>query len=65
MGSTLEKRGRYSQERFKSLSEQLDEAARICDQKACVYATGSFGRFEASEHSDIDLFIVSLHDERD
>jgi len=26
--------------------------------KACVYATGSFGRGEASSHSDLDLFIV-------
>jgi predicted nucleotidyltransferase len=26
--------------------------------KGCVYVTGSFGRNEASEHSDLDLFIV-------
>ena len=28
--------------------------------KACVYVTGSFGRAEASPHSDLDLFIVGL-----
>jgi predicted nucleotidyltransferase len=64
MGNTLETRRRYSGERFKALSDQLGEASRICEKKACVYATGSFGRLEASEHSDIDLFIVSLHDEQ-
>jgi hypothetical protein len=26
---------------------------------ACVYATGSVGRGEASEHSDLDVFLVS------
>jgi hypothetical protein len=40
-------------------------APEICADRACVYATGSFGRREASEHSDIDLFIVSLCDELD
>lgn len=65
MGTTLETRRRYSGERFKALSDQLGEAPQICEKKACVYATGSFGRLEASEHSDIDLFIVSLHDEQD
>jgi UTP:GlnB (protein PII) uridylyltransferase len=65
MGKTLETRRRYSGERFKALSDQISDASQICEKKACVYATGSFGRLEASEHSDIDLFIVSLHDEQD
>ena len=30
--------------------------------KACVYLTGSFGRQEASSHSDLDLFIVGKSD---
>jgi hypothetical protein len=30
--------------------------------KACVYSTGSFGRKEAGEDSDLDLFIVGLSD---
>lgn len=30
--------------------------------KACVYATGSFGRGDASSHSDLDLFIVGRMD---
>lgn len=35
--------------------------ARVTD-RACVYATGSFGRREASPHSDLDVFVVGLSD---
>ncbi len=58
----IETRRAYSDQRFKELQAALVTAPKICDSKACVYATGSFGRREASEHSDIDLFIVSLCD---
>lgn len=30
----------------------------------CIYATGSFGRLEASAHSDLDLFLVHTGPER-
>jgi hypothetical protein len=40
----------------------LKEAADLADGKACVYATGSFGRCEASRHSDLDLFILGKGD---
>jgi hypothetical protein len=36
----------------------LKEAENLIVGKACVYATGSFGRLEAGERSDLDLFIV-------
>lgn len=45
--------------RIKTLREKLSQAEEIASGKACVYATGSFGRCEASSHSDLDLFIVS------
>jgi predicted nucleotidyltransferase len=64
MGSTLDERRQFADGRFKALSDEILEAQGICKNKACVYATGSFGRREASKHSDIDLFIVSLHDEQ-
>jgi len=60
MERTIEERQRYSDERFEQLRSELSEAEEICADKACIYATGSFGRREASEHSDFDLFIVSL-----
>jgi predicted nucleotidyltransferase len=37
----------------------LSDAKGIAEKRACVYATGSFGREEASAHSDLDLFIVT------
>jgi hypothetical protein len=40
------------------LKNLLIEAEKIAGGNACVYATGSFGRVEASNHSDLDLFIV-------
>jgi hypothetical protein len=61
---TIKERQRYSDERFEALRNELNEAAEICADKACIYATGSFGRREASEFSDFDLFIVSLGADR-
>jgi predicted nucleotidyltransferase len=40
-----------------ALRERLKSSEQIVKSKACVYATGSFGRGEASMHSDLDLFI--------
>ena len=44
--------------RIAELQARLADAEAIAAGKACVYATGSFGRCEASKHSDLDLFIV-------
>ncbi|MCC6521771.1 MAG: nucleotidyltransferase domain-containing protein [Polyangiaceae bacterium] len=54
----LEQRRRSSRERLEELVAKLSESQRLTDQKACIYATGSYARGEASEHSDLDLFIV-------
>ena len=62
MGKVIESRRQFSDGRFQLLKSSLGKAEEICGDKACVYATGSFGRREASPHSDIDLFIVSLSD---
>jgi predicted nucleotidyltransferase len=62
MGKIIEGRRQFSDRRFQLLKDSLGKAEEICGDKACVYATGSFGRREASAHSDIDLFIVSLSD---
>ncbi len=48
--------------RIATLQERLRAAEAIVESKACVYATGSFGRLEASSHSDLDLFIVGKRD---
>src|SRR5437867_5043054 len=54
----LTARRTQSQERLKEFVSKLNRAEEIVGEKACVYATGSFGRSEASRHSDLDLFIV-------
>jgi predicted nucleotidyltransferase len=56
----LSDRRLQTEKRIKELREKLKDAAALAEGKACVYATGSFGRCEASEHSDLDLFIVGL-----
>jgi hypothetical protein len=45
--------------RFSGLRDKLTNAETLVSGKACVYATGSFGRLEAGPFSDLDLFIVS------
>jgi hypothetical protein len=54
----LESAARESQQRFTQLKSDLDEAGQLIAGRACVYATGSFGRLEAGAQSDLDLFIV-------
>lgn len=56
--SELADRRSQTEARIAVLKEKLKPAERIAAGKACVYATGSFGRREASDHSDLDLFIV-------
>lgn len=58
VGEALEKRRALTEERIRELKSRLVEAEKRCDDNACVFATGSFGRKEASEHSDLDVFIV-------
>jgi predicted nucleotidyltransferase len=54
----MENRQAFSQKRFKALQEKLKETIHLLGDKGCIYATGSYGREEASSHSDLDAFIV-------
>ncbi len=54
----IQDRKRETESRFVALQENLIGVAPLMAGKASVYATGSFGRGEASRHSDLDLFIV-------
>ncbi|MGE0321838.1 MAG: nucleotidyltransferase domain-containing protein [Polyangiaceae bacterium] len=54
----LQRRRVASNERLEQLRARLTDADQECSDVASVYATGSFAREEASEHSDLDLFIV-------
>ena len=54
----LERRRSATEKRITALRTRLIDAGARAGDKACVYATGSLGRGEASTHSDLDLFIV-------
>ncbi len=58
MTSYLDDRRSETTKRLAVLRAELGEAAKIAKDRACVYVTGSFGRGEASKHSDLDLFIA-------
>ena len=64
MGELGHRRGE-TKVRIDKLRGELQQAEKRCEGKACVYATGSFGRCEASRHSDLDLFIVGKGDEKE
>lgn len=48
--------------RIAELRERLITADALAKGKACVFATGSYGRREAGPHSDLDVFIVGKKD---
>jgi predicted nucleotidyltransferase len=58
VGEILERRRKETAERIKKLRGRLDDADKYCVDKACVYVTGSYGRNETSQFSDLDLFIA-------
>jgi hypothetical protein len=62
--SELSDRRSQTAARIEKLNKELAGAEKRAAGKACVYATGSFGRGEASIHSDLDLFIVGKRDGR-
>jgi predicted nucleotidyltransferase len=62
MGALLDERRRDVDDRIAVLRRELVGAAEMSAGRACVYLTGSFGRGEASAHSDLDLFILGTAD---
>ena len=58
--SALEKRADYSLRRVAEFRDRVAAAVPELEscENLCIYTTGSFGRREAGEHSDLDLFFV-------
>ena len=55
----LKGRARYAEGRLETLSKQMDSLDSLRGlTNLCIYVTGSFGRLEASEYSDLDLFFI-------
>jgi predicted nucleotidyltransferase len=62
MGRLLDERRGANDSRLERLRADLEDAERAAGKSACVYVTGSFARGEASDHSDLDLFIAGASD---
>ena len=60
MGELLERRRQETEKRIEELRLELDDSAAHCGDRVCVYMTGSFGRRETSERSDLDVFIAGV-----
>jgi predicted nucleotidyltransferase len=58
VGELLDARRMQTDERLAALHRAVTGGEELTRGRACVYLTGSFARGEASEHSDLDLFIV-------
>ena len=55
----LLRRKQATDERFKQVQNGLGDVEHLLGDFATVYVTGSYGRGEASRHSDLDLFILT------
>ena len=56
----VEQRRQWSQAKIDTLGETLSALPEVSKHTdLCIYVTGSFGRLEASEHSDLDLFFIN------
>ena len=62
----LSSRRESAESRLTALQQSLAKANELVQGNACVYVTGSLARGEASEYSDLDLFIAGYgsHDRR-
>ena len=55
----IEKRESYSKKRIKELSKKLSEIKELENfEGLTIFGAGSYGRLEASEYSDIDMFFL-------
>ena len=59
----IDERKRVSEDRINLFKDAVLSLPRISNHAdLCIYVTGSFGRLEASEYSDLDLFFVKESD---
>ena len=57
----LKKHKEYSKLRLQELRNQISNIEELRKNELCVFTTGSYGRLEASENSDIDLFFIDTN----
>lgn len=63
MGQIFEKRAKLSRTRLSSLVAKSQEKLDARGEPLCIYVTGSYGRLEASDASDLDLFFLLESDD--
>lgn len=54
----FEEHATFSNMRLSEISNRISKIPELQDNKICIYTTGSYGRYEASENSDLDLFFL-------
>ncbi|SMN12253.1 hypothetical protein SPBRAN_469 [uncultured Candidatus Thioglobus sp.] len=54
----LIKHRKFSESKIVELRSRIEKIPELKSNDLCVFVTGSYGRLEASEHSDIDLFFL-------
>jgi len=60
MEFNITKQAQYSLKRLDSFKKLIENSSELKAQSSfCIYATGSYGRLEASKYSDLDLFFLS------
>jgi UTP:GlnB (protein PII) uridylyltransferase len=53
-------REQYSTIRLKEFKNRIENIKELSElSNFCIYTTGSYGRLEASEQSDVDLFFLN------
>lgn len=65
--TTVTSRIEYSTSRIEKLREKVGNISVLSEEvtELCIYVTGSYGRFEASKNSDLDLFFINIGCEED
>ena len=61
--NVIETRRNFSKSKIDEIRQKVDEIEEAQKQTDyCIYATGSYARYEASENSDLDLFFLHTQD---
>jgi hypothetical protein len=54
----------YSKIRLLEIANRVKSIPELKDNFLCIYTTGSYGRLEASENSDLDLFFLDSNENK-
>jgi predicted nucleotidyltransferase len=52
---------KFSESKIEEMKKMVERIPELKNNGLCIFSTGSYGRLEASEHSDIDLFFLDTN----